>query len=153
MIESFLFLAALSAPVDIPFHVLDSNLWLEEPVLELVRSPEDWAGLFERFSVPTEMGMREYPPRSPGPVDFGSEMLVVIGLGRVDRIGPELCARVWVDSVTLEGDSLYVYFSETTVESGQYLMLGEFVYPSCLAVLERVDASPVFVPSTPHPET
>ncbi|MFO7627753.1 MAG: hypothetical protein R6V62_10870 [Candidatus Fermentibacteraceae bacterium] len=131
-----------------PFTILETRFFVEEPVQAVVRTNAEWAGLFERFTVPPEIGMLEYPPTFPAFVDFETEMLIVVGLGKSADVGAENNPSVQIDSLILCNDSLFVHFSASGPEHGMFSSLGGFVYPSCMAVIERTEAVPVFVPAS-----
>lgn len=145
----FLFLCATSFKgVAVPFAVFEYGFYAEEPVQGVVRNTTEWADLFERFTVPPEIGMLEYPPVSPAFVDFETEMLIILGLGRSPDVGAENNPCISIDSLILRDDSMFVHFSTSGPEPGVFSTLGGFVYPSCTAVIERTDAVPVFVPTS-----
>lgn len=145
----FLLLSTVSFKgVAVPFTILEPGFSVEEPVHALVGTSAEWAGLFERFTVPSEIGMLEYPPTLPASVDFDTEMLIVVGLGKSPDAGSENNPSVRIDSLILLNDSMFVHFSANGPEQGLFSTLGGFVYPSCMAVIERTDAVPVFVPTS-----
>jgi hypothetical protein len=152
-VKSMVILLLLAAQpndwVEVPFQLLEGGPAFEEPVQAVIRDTEEWAGLFETFTIPPEIGMLEFPPSSPD-VDFGSEMLIVLGIGRRADVGGEFNPAVAVEGVLLLGDSLFISFSETPAEPGLLSSTGGFVYPVCMAVVQRLSATPVFVPNSPR---
>lgn len=134
--------------VEVPFTSLETRFFVEEPIQAVVGTNAEWAGLFERFTVPPEIGMLEYPPPFPAFVDFETEMLIILGLGRSPDVGVENNPCIRIDSLILRNDSLFVQFSASGPEQGVFSTLGGFVYPSCMVVIERTDAVPVFVPTS-----
>lgn len=134
--------------IDVPFTSPEAGFYVEEPVQAVVKTTAEWAELFERFTVPSEIGMLEYPPTFPAFVDFDKEMLIIVGLGESADVGTENNPSVRIDSLILRNDSLFVHFSASGLEQGAFSTLGGFVYPSCMAVVERTVAVPVFVPTS-----
>ncbi len=130
---------------EVPFTIIETGFFVEEPVLAAVSSNAEWAELFERFTVPPEIGMLEYPPTFPVFVDFESELLIVVGLGKSADVGAENNPSIQIDSLIILNDSLFVHCSAIIPEEGAFSTLGGFVYPSCMAVIERTEAVPVFV--------
>jgi hypothetical protein len=148
MTAQMILVLMFSNGVEVPFTIPGTGLSLEEPVQVVVGTNAEWAGLFERFTVPSEIGMLEYPPAFPVFVDFDTELLIVVGLGRFPDVGSENNPSVQIDSLILCNDSLFVHFSAIVPEQGVFSTLGGFVYPSCMAVIEKTDAVPVFVPTS-----
>lgn len=133
---------------EVPFTIIETGFFVEEPVQAVVRTTAEWAGLFEQFTVPTEIGMLEYPPTFPSFVDFDTGMLIIVGLGKSTDVGAGNNPSVRIDSLMLRNDSLFVHYTTSVPDEGAFYTAGGFVYPSCMAVVERTGAVPVFVPTS-----
>jgi len=134
--------------VEVPFTILGTAFQVEEPVQAVVGSHAEWAGLFEHLTIPSGIGMLEYPPVLPAFVDFETRMLVIVGLGKTADVGAGNNRSICIDSLFVLEDVLYVHYSASGPEDCGSSTLGGFVYPSCMAVIERAGVTPVFI-STP----
>lgn len=131
---------------DLPFKLLGSGVQFQEPVRAVVRTADDWAALFQSYTVPTDLPMLDHPPPVPEGVDLESGMLIIIGLGRTGDAGPEGNASVTIDWIRSSGDSLLVGFTVFQPQPGLYSTLGGSIYPSCMAVVPLAGGEPVFMP-------